>query len=401
MGKRVGFRGWGIWWLHLVLWLVSRVGYAAGEEAVLAAGQAALDARRYEQAVVLFGQVLHGRDLGVVVRQAALEGRCAALCKQSLLEKKPDLARLAVADCSEVLRLNGGKSLIWRLRGIARLVVGEPEKALINFNYAVQLDPTDPVNLRNRGVVYLGLGRHAEADDDFASALRLDSEQAWNHFNRGVLFGRQGRVAEAEAELGEFVRLRGAKAMEFLPLVLQDPMEKSEVRAAVDAVLRKSLSGASVAETPPSLPVKTVSPVTVTVPSVTVKPPAAVSSVTVQPPAAVTSSPAAVTSPPVVIQTSSVSPVVVSPAQKLVPNPSGLKEYVFKIGSFQDRGNAEATLQALTVLAVPMYQEDAEVGGRMFYRVWVGPFNDEASARAALERAAKLPGQHPEPVRLR
>ncbi|MBF0296533.1 MAG: SPOR domain-containing protein [Magnetococcales bacterium] len=284
----------------------------------------------------------------------ALAARCQTLLKQSLTEKRAELARLAIADCSESIRLQPGNAKVWRLRGTARLLTGNQEKALLNFDRALQLDSGDALARRYRGLAHLIAGHATEAQADFQAALTLDPDQAWNHFNRGLLLGRAGQGGEAETEFFQFVRLRGAKAVEFLNLLLREHPENDVVRKAIEAVLSK---------TPPT------------------------------PPPAVTQSEAAPAPAPPAAPAAQPAPV------KVATTPG--REFVFKMGSYQERSNAEGLIRKLADLALPMYTEEIEIGGRVFHRVWVGPFADEAAARDASEQIAKQPGLQPEPVRTR
>ncbi|MBF0180339.1 MAG: SPOR domain-containing protein [Magnetococcales bacterium] len=303
----------------------------------------------------------------------ALATRCQALFRQSVGEKRADLARQAIADCSESIRLQPGNARVWRLRGAARLVTGNTEKALLNFDRALQLDSGDALARRYRGLAHLIAGQANEALADFQAALLLDPDQAWNHFNRGLLLGRAGQGGEAEAEFSHFVRARGAKAVEFLALMLREHPENDVVRKAIEAVLSKTP-----APEPPAAPTPPPEPATQPTPS---------------------PEPATQSAPPPEPAT---QPAPAKAAAQGVAKPatSG-REFVFKLGSYQERGNAEGLIRKLANLALPMYTEEAEIGGRMFHRVWVGPFGDEAAARDAFDRVAQQPGLQPEPVRAR
>lgn len=359
MPDRVGCKkSYGLVWcivLLMVFMVVTKVHAAQGVGELLALGQEALLGQKFAQASQTFAQILANRSVSAGERFTALEGRCTALFKQSLVANQVDLARQAVADCSEAIRLNAKKGSVWRLRGLARLVTGQAEKALINFNRALQLEPGDAVSLRNRGIAYLGLGRLAEADVDFNAALRLDTDQAWNRFNRGLLLGRSGQIPEAKADLREFVQLRGAKAIEVLALLLQDKQEKSGVRVAAEAVLQENVLAMATA-----------------VPKEEEK------------------------LEPVAVQS---APVAVTPVAPSISSPG--KEYLFRVGSYQDQDNAAQIKRSIESMGLPMFEEEIKVDGRHFYRIWVGPFDEAAKAQAAFEKVSRLPGQFPEAVHLR
>ncbi|MBF0340484.1 MAG: SPOR domain-containing protein [Magnetococcales bacterium] len=347
-----------LWWG--LVWLVWTGNPLVAETAPdpLEAGRVALRAGQLEEAVEAFTRMLNtdaGREGTGERRLGALEGRCDALTRQALLQKRVEPALRAVEDCSAALREQANLGRVWRLRGLARLAAGQPEQALINFNHALRLDPADGVALRNRGVVLLGLGRLAEAEGDFQRAGRIDPDQAWHHFNRGVVHARNHRNNEAVDAWKEFLRLRGVKGREWLELVARQGGDP-ELKRLLDTLDRPEAAPA-VSAPMPETPV-----------------------------------PAPVAAPPA-------APVVEPAPARSVPVQSG--GFEFRLGSFQDRSNLDATLKALHGLGFPVREEEVTVGDRLFYRLVAGPFATEESARQAMERAARVPNVHPESVRSR
>ncbi len=389
-----------IFWQPVIGWHLAWGGEVVLGHAPLISAQAALQSGAYDQAVKLFTHYLSGAERDPVVRQEALEGRCTALYKQSLVEQKVQLAQQAIADCSELIRLNGQQVRGWRLRGVVRMVTGRLEKALINFNQALLQDGADVASLRYRGMTYAGLGQIAKAKADFAAALRLDPDDAWSYFNQGLLLGRSGQMVAAQASFLEFVRLRGAKGVEMLTALKQDKTENGAVRQVADDVLKQKIATLGGSMTPAPVETAVVAPVEAALVEEASKPPA-VAPVEAAVVEAVTQN--ASFGPPDAVE----RPTDVFVASRLVPvddrpsTPLPLQEYVFKVGSYQDRGNVQDTLKSLVALKVPMYEEEAEVGGRMFYRIWAGPFGDVTTARTAYQQVTQLPGQEPEPIRLR
>ncbi|MBF0271636.1 MAG: SPOR domain-containing protein [Magnetococcales bacterium] len=420
----------------------------------LETGRALSRAGAHARAVEAFTQVLQGKDRGPERRLGALEGRCEALTRQSLLEKRGELALRAVEDCSERLRSESGVARIWRLRGLARLAAGQPEQALINFNHALRLEPDDRLTLRDRGVVLLGLGRLAEAEGDFQRVARLDPDQAWNHFNRGLVLARNGRVAEAAEAWRAFVRVRGEGSREWLAQVVARPGGDPDSRRVFEAMERTEPAGdspqgrgdpastAAATASPSATPAATPTATATSSPSPPSSGAAPAASVSVTPAATATASsssspapspsssatpsetpaasaaaspasagtPAPSPAPPSAVAASEgtgknklppggVAPSATAPTKTTLP--ASANGYEVRLGSFQDRGNLEATVRSLSRLGLTAREEEVTVGERLFYRLVAGPFADEAEARSVMERAAKLPGVHPEPVRAR
>ncbi|NGZ05824.1 MAG: hypothetical protein G8237_05650 [Magnetococcales bacterium] len=329
-------------------WLMVHVSVAIGAGDPVESGRALLRSREYARAVEHFSGLLESPDGGVERRLAALEGRCEALTRQALAERRVDLAVRAVEDCSERIRLDAGAARVWRWRGVARLAANQPDQALINFNHALRLQPDDPVTLQERGVVFLGLGRHSEAESDFSQVARLEPQQGWWHFNQGLLLARQGKNGEAVAAWREFIRLRGEGSLEWLSGLAGRSQSWPEVRRVVDLLMKKPGEGGA-APAPVSAPVAAVAPAAVT--------PSAAS--------------------------------------------SGSGGYLLRLGSFQDRGNLATARRTLDPLGWTIREEEVMVGERRFYRLMSGPYPNEAEARQALEQAGRLPGIQPEIQRVR
>ena len=56
-------------------------------------------------------------------------------------------------------------------------LLGQPEKAVEDYERALQRDPWDGVAHRNRGMALLSLGREREAQEAFTEALRLGYDE--------------------------------------------------------------------------------------------------------------------------------------------------------------------------------------------------------------------------------
>lgn len=67
------------------------------------------------------------------------------------------------------------------------------DKALVDFNKAIELNSNYANSYMNRGNVYRNMGKHPEAIKDFNKALELDSENALTYLNRGNSYFSLGK----------------------------------------------------------------------------------------------------------------------------------------------------------------------------------------------------------------
>ncbi|MBF0263158.1 MAG: SPOR domain-containing protein [Magnetococcales bacterium] len=422
-----------------VVWAGAPTG-AASEP--LESARAELRAGRHESAIDGFKRILTTGEPTLERRLAALEGLCEAQTRIALAQKRPEVATRAIEACSAALHIESGVARLWRLRGLARLAAGQPEQALINFNHALRLDPADAIALRHRGLVQLGLGRNSEADTDFQRAARLDPDQAWHAFNRGLLAARGGKIAEAVEAWHAFEQARGPAGREWLAFVARRDGGDADARRVVEAMQRgdgtreppkKEVAPESAKKEPVAEPAKKeVAPASskkepVAEPAkkeVAPEPPKkepvaepAKKEVAPEPPK---KEPVAEPAKKEVAPEPPKKEPVAEPAKKEVAPEPPKKEsvaeplkkevasvagkgggYEFRLGSFQDRGNLESTLRALQGAGLTVREEMVMVGDKRFYRLTAGPFASEEEAKAAQEKATKVPGVRPEAVRAR
>jgi len=116
-----------------------------------------------------------------------------------------------VSGCTAVIRSGQwqGKELAWAYnnRGLAYTYLGNPARAIEDYDQALRLDPGLAVAYLGRGVVYRNLGEHARAIEDYDEALRLDPDDAAAYRNRGIAYGTLGEYRRAIEDFDQALRL--------------------------------------------------------------------------------------------------------------------------------------------------------------------------------------------------
>ena len=97
-------------------------------------------------------------------------------------------------------------------RGISYKEKGELDRALKDFNKAVELSPNFAEAHNNRGNVYRNIGDLSKAFEDYNTAiqLKLDFTEAYN--NRGIAYGIKGQVDRAIEDFNKAIELNPAFA---------------------------------------------------------------------------------------------------------------------------------------------------------------------------------------------
>ncbi len=84
-----------------------------------------------------------------------------------------DEARIMFTD---LINGSGRSAETYYLRGVTYSSLGQPEKALSDFNQAITLDSNNPKYFLGRGLLYSNKNKYDEAIVDFDSAIRLDPD---------------------------------------------------------------------------------------------------------------------------------------------------------------------------------------------------------------------------------
>jgi tetratricopeptide (TPR) repeat protein len=106
----------------------------------------------------------------------------------------------AIERYSEMLELAPRDAGALRARGIARFSAGNAVAALADFNALIEIAPADPDGYANRGVVLFKQGEFDRAIADLTRALELAPGSATTLYNRGRVYERQGNVDAALAD---------------------------------------------------------------------------------------------------------------------------------------------------------------------------------------------------------
>jgi tetratricopeptide (TPR) repeat protein len=127
-------------------------------------------------------------------------------------QAKADYAH-AIADNDELLRLEPTDAAAWNERCWNRALARQFEQALPDCNESLRLKP-DANTFDSRGFVYLQLGAYDKAIADYDEALQLDPKFATSLYGRGTAKQRKGDAAGANADIATAKRIQGNVAEE-------------------------------------------------------------------------------------------------------------------------------------------------------------------------------------------
>ena len=93
------------------------------------------------------------------------------------------------------------------LDGVSNLNLNKPEKALEDFNRAIEIDPSRADGYVGRANTLLTMGRFEESLPDYNRAIEIDPELANAYANRGSAYSHLGQYEMAIADYEKALEL--------------------------------------------------------------------------------------------------------------------------------------------------------------------------------------------------
>jgi len=175
--------------------------------------------RQIEAVVEACTRIIDDRGSTATERYQALQKRASATIAEGKMGRPAGLPR-AVADASEMIRLNGSNAKGYQLRADARAELGEMTAAIADYDLAIRYDPSAS-NYFERGYAHMLAGSGAPALKDFDEYLRRDQTELVSAlFNKASVHTRMGSyddavrsydegLAKAPSEHGRLIAITG------------------------------------------------------------------------------------------------------------------------------------------------------------------------------------------------
>jgi lipoprotein NlpI len=113
----------------------------------------------------------------------------------------------AVELASRALTLQPQNARAWLVRGLAHGALREHEKAVADFNHALELAPTLIIALDHRGSERFKLGQFREALADFDAYLKVRPEETAGHWRRGIACYYAGRYDDGAKQFAAYEKI--------------------------------------------------------------------------------------------------------------------------------------------------------------------------------------------------
>jgi len=142
--------------------------------------------------------------LACLLAMAPVSGAWAgdfALCQQSVD------AELKFAGCNGLLARDPKFAEAYSGRGLALVAMGETERAIADYSYAIGVDPGLLVAYYNRGLSYLEVDEPGLAAEDFGTVIARNPGDATAYNGRALAYATLARNDDAEADFTRAITL--------------------------------------------------------------------------------------------------------------------------------------------------------------------------------------------------
>ena len=113
----------------------------------------------------------------------------------------------AIADFSQVIRLEPNNAHAFRERGVAYADKGDHDSGIMDLSAAIRINPNYTMAYNNRGNAYRRKRDYNLAIADYNQAIRLDPNLARAYMNRGSVYGDMGEHTRAISDRTQAIRL--------------------------------------------------------------------------------------------------------------------------------------------------------------------------------------------------
>lgn len=116
----------------------------------------------------------------------------------------------AIKDYNKAIELNPDFAGAYNNRGFAYYHQSDYDKAIENYNTAIELNPDDVGAYNNRGAAYANVGNYKKTIEDFTKAIELNPDSHEAYYNRGLAYTEKGDSDKASKDYNKAIELKKA-----------------------------------------------------------------------------------------------------------------------------------------------------------------------------------------------
>jgi tetratricopeptide (TPR) repeat protein len=132
-----------------------------------------------------------------------------------LYQQPPGNSDKAIANYDQALQLKPDWAEAYNNRGAAYDDKGEYDRAIADYDQAIKLKPDSAVVYTNRGNAYADKSEYDRAIADYDQAIKLKPDYAVAYTNRGIIYRREGEYDRAIADYDQTIKLKPDSAVAY------------------------------------------------------------------------------------------------------------------------------------------------------------------------------------------
>ncbi|MEE8329020.1 MAG: tetratricopeptide repeat protein [Thermodesulfovibrionia bacterium] len=121
----------------------------------------------------------------------------------------------AINDYNKAIEINPKFAVAYINRGLAYRRKGQYNQAISDFNKAIEINPKFALAYTNRGLAYINKAQYDRAISDFNKAIEINPKFALAYTNRGLVYRKKGQYDQAISDYNKAIKINPKFALAY------------------------------------------------------------------------------------------------------------------------------------------------------------------------------------------
>ena len=175
-------------------------------EAYIHQGNSAFFSKKYEDAIATYTKVIESKENCIYNiapdnrdgnnHQPGVYDTIIMECGKTIEINQTTMGNTMVKQSGRIIEINQAAAAYYN-RALAYRELGKYDKAITDFNIAIEYSPENAVAYYSRALAYEKLGKYDKAITDFNIAIKYDPENAVTYYSRGIIYEKLRKYDKA------------------------------------------------------------------------------------------------------------------------------------------------------------------------------------------------------------